>query len=847
MIKRLVARLFPSSGLSRTTWLLWASLIALAPLAYLASGVLILKTSPSANVSFPHDRAGIVRAAAHHAGSLGYDIAGWTSGVKVGVDNDRYYYYLTHTGEEAERLSRIAPATRVDVIFLSPDLGETLEVELTPDGQPLGYDFTPSRSAESADPGEAESKKLALEAFRPLRERLGLPDSAEPASSEDRMFNRVTRRYTWQLPHPSLPHLKVRIALAVLGGKVIEQDVMTEFDSAYARTNFVNRFILPKVAVGLYVVLLIVVAVYGLFRYVRRSWQKEVPHARSFLLGGIASLTLFSLSLQSQFHIFSMTAGGGGALQYWVQFVAFGVFFGLYGMTMGLAYGGGEGDVREAYPGKLTSLDALLTGRFFARNVARALLVGTAVGGWSLFASVLILLPWATRPASGPGLAEHFYTLFYGSAPWLLPLTGPPLGAIQIASLGLLLPLSFLLRRRRLRSARVRLALIALLSFVTALSVFQEQPTPLVAGLLIAAARTAILLLLFFTFDLLTAMIGAAAPALLLNVLFFAAQPPAAMQRAGYVAAGLALAALAGAVFFLLRGREYREEEVRPLYARHLAERQRLEAEVSAAREAQTRLLPQKLPEVSGLGLAAACHPSRVVGGDFYDLFTLGEQRLAVFVAEGGNYGLGAALTIAYAKGFLMPRVVAEHTPAEIVCSLQERLTPMLEENQELALVYAVFDAPSQTLTYARAGRYPQVRISRDPNPGGDGGPARGKRTARRRHIEPDEQAIQTSAGTAAIDAARNCVLRAAQVRLVPGDAVFFVTDAIVESLEADGKEGLEEWTSKVFSGRSSGALQPALDKALEKRARRNRKIGAEDDLTAVLVYLKPTEVTSDK
>lgn len=836
MIKRLVSRLLPSSGLRRTPRLLWAALIALSPLAYVASGVLILKTNPSANTKFPLDRAGIARSATRHAGSLGFDVAGWTEGVRAEVDNDRYYYYQLHKGAEAERLSRVAPAAHVDVIFLSPDRGETLEVNLTRDGQPLGYDFTPSRSAESPDPGEAESKKLALQAFDSLRERAGLQESAEPTSSdEERKFNRVTRRYRWQLPHPSLPHLKVRFLVAVLGGRVTEQSVATEFDSAYARANFVNKHILPMVAVGLYGVLLFVVAVYGLFRYIRRSWQKEVPHARSLLLGGIASLTFFSLALQSQFHLFSMAEGGGGALQYWMQFMAFGLFFSIYGMAVSLAYGSGEGDVREAYPGKLTSLDALLTGRFFSRNVARALLIGAAAGGWTLLAGALVLLPWAARPAYGPGLAGHFFSLFYGSAPWLLPLTGPPLGAIQIATLGLLLPLSFLLRRRRLRSQRVRLALIALISFVTALGVFQEQPLPLVAGLLIAAARTAMLLVLFFTFDLLTAMIGMAAPALMLYALYFVAQPPASMQRAGYVAAGLALAALAGAVFFLLRGREYREEEVRPLYARHLAERQRLEAEVSAAREAQTRLLPQKLPEVPGMSLAAACLPSRVVGGDFYDLFTLGERRLAVFVAEGGNYGLGAALTIAYAKGFLMPRLAVEHTPAEIVCSLQGRLAPMLEEGQELALVYAVFDAPSQTLTYARAGRYPQVRISRYVGADGDGS-ARAKKSVRR-EIEPEEQQVQSYAAS---DSAKNCLIRAAQVRLAPGDAVFFFTDAVVESLETEGKEGVEGWTLNLVSGRQTAALQQALDRALEKRARRIKKSGAEDDLTAVLVYLQP-------
>ncbi|HEV2706867.1 MAG TPA: SpoIIE family protein phosphatase [Pyrinomonadaceae bacterium] len=815
---------------------MWALFIALSPLAYVASGVFVSQNNPAVHFKFPLDRADAVREATRYASSLGYDTGRWTNGVRVEANNDRYYYYLMHAGAEADRLSRVIPSARVHVIFLSPDKREILEVFLRPDGHVLGYDYEPSPTAEIADPGEEESKRVASEAYEALRREAGLTNSVEPTPSEERKFNRVTRRYRWQLPHDSLPHLKVNIAVAVVGGQITEQSLSTEIDSKYTQSRFVNRNIWPRVATVIYVIFLLVVCIYGLYRYVRRTLQKEVPHARSLLLGGVASVTLFFISLQSQFHIFSMTAAtGGGALQYWVQFIAFGIFFGLYGMTMGLAYGGGEGDVREAYPGKMASLDALLTGRFASRNVARALLIGTAAGGWAALVSALVILPWTQHPATGLGLPDNFYTLFYGNAPWMLPLTGPPLTAIQAATLGLLLPLSFLLRVKRLRSERLMLVLIAALSFMAALGIFQEQPTPFVAGLLMAAVRTALLLFLFFTFDLLTAMVGSLAPSLFLNALYYIAQPPASIQRAGYFAAGIGLVSLAGAVFYLLRGREYSEDEVRPLYARYLAERQRLEAEVSAAREAQVRLLPQTLPEVPGLSLAAACHPSRVVGGDFYDLFTLGERRLSIFVAEGSNHGLGAALTIAFAKGFLMPRIAADHTPAEIVCSLQERLAPMLEENQEMALVYAVFDAPTRTLTYARAGHYPQVRISRAEEADDNGRAARAKKRGRRREVEPTEEEVKPSSVN---PAAQNCLIRAAQVQLAPGDAVFFVTDAVVESFTAERKASVETWAAEVVGGRRKGALQQSLDKALEKSARRIKKTGVEDDLTAVVVYL---------
>src|SRR5207248_10259744 len=117
----------------------------------------------------------------------------------------------------------------------------------------------------------------------------------------------------------------------------------------------------------------------------------------------------------------------------------------------------------------------------------------------------------------------------------------------------------------------------------------------------------------------------------------------------------------------VLRGREYRDEEVRPLYARHIAERQLLEAEMAAAREAQLHLLPKSVPNIAGLSISAACIPARIVGGDFYDFFPLANNRLGVFIAEGSNRGVGSALNIALAKGFLMHTVRRNLSPHEVL------------------------------------------------------------------------------------------------------------------------------------------------------------------------------------
>ena len=55
--------------------------------------------------------------------------------------------------------------------------------------------------------------------------------------------------------------------------------------------------------------------------------------------------------------------------------------YSVVGLFIGLAYGSGEGDIRESYPSKLTSLGAVVTGRLFSQNISRAILIGRAIGG----------------------------------------------------------------------------------------------------------------------------------------------------------------------------------------------------------------------------------------------------------------------------------------------------------------------------------------------------------------------------------------------------------------------------------------------------------------------------------
>lgn len=134
--------------------------------------------------------------------------------------------------------------------------------------------------------------------------------------------------------------------------------------------------------------------------------------------------------------------------------------------------------------------------------------------------------------------------------------------------------------------------------------------------------------------------------------------------------------------------------------------RQRLENELSIAREVQEQLFPRSLPSVCGLELAAICRPARTVSGDYYDFISLGPSRLAIALADISGKGISAALLMASLQAALRSQAqIAGHAdPAELVGRLNAGMFKNTSDDRYATFFYGVYDAQAKTLTYTNAG-----------------------------------------------------------------------------------------------------------------------------------------------
>jgi len=199
------------------------------------------------------------------------------------------------------------------------------------------------------------------------------------------------------------------------------------------------------------------------------------------------------------------------------------------------------------------------------------------------------------------------------------------------------------------------------------------------------------------------------------------------------------------------------------LLQKEMVVRERLETEVQLARQIQQTFIPESLPQYENWELSARWKTARQVGGDFYDVFELPNNRLGLFIADVADKGVPAALFMALTRTLVRAAVTELEAPAAAMERVNDLLIPDTRQGMFVTAVYAVLDKDKGELTYVNAGHNPPLWIRRD------GQIEKLTRTAIALGVVTGEPVDQRT------------------IHLETGDNVFLYTDGLTEAFNADG------------------------------------------------------------
>lgn len=141
-------------------------------------------------------------------------------------------------------------------------------------------------------------------------------------------------------------------------------------------------------------------------------------------------------------------------------------------------------------------------------------------------------------------------------------------------------------------------------------------------------------------------------------------------------------------------------------------QRTRLQTEMDLARRVQLRLLPQSLPPVAGVDIAAESRPALQVGGDFYDVLAQPGTPCRLVLGDVAGKGMAAALMMTVTLTMIRSKVKSrpEMLPDALLNQLNQELYDDFTDVGMFATTFlGHYEPASRTLTCSSAGHAPVI------------------------------------------------------------------------------------------------------------------------------------------
>ncbi len=225
----------------------------------------------------------------------------------------------------------------------------------------------------------------------------------------------------------------------------------------------------------------------------------------------------------------------------------------------------------------------------------------------------------------------------------------------------------------------------------------------------------------------------------------------------------------------------------------------RIREEVEHGREIQRDLLPEPEYLFNNVRIAAGMTTSTEIGGDFYDYFSCGENRLGLVIADVSGHGVQSGMVTTAAKASLHTLLSSGvSTPAGLLSGMNRAIMATARRRLLMTCFIAVIDTEKGHMLFANAGHnFPYLYCRRS-------GELRFLDEAMGFPLGLDENPVFTE--------------MAAEFRA--GDLLVLYTDGIVECRDRNheefGYERMERLILNRVEGKPDGLVSALLDSTLE-------------------------------
>jgi serine phosphatase RsbU (regulator of sigma subunit) len=244
-----------------------------------------------------------------------------------------------------------------------------------------------------------------------------------------------------------------------------------------------------------------------------------------------------------------------------------------------------------------------------------------------------------------------------------------------------------------------------------------------------------------------------------------------------------------------------------------MAEKERLEQELTIARSIQLNLLPQAIPELPGMDIFGMSEPAKEVGGDCYDFISINGDQMILSIGDVSGKGMAAALLMANLQASLRMLAGDTLTLVEIIRRLNKSICSYTTAGMFVTFFLGKWDNNQRRLTYVNAGHdYPMV--------------ARGV----------EFESLTTGGMVLGVDP--EATYTEGSVELNPGDWLFLYSDGMVDARNAQGQPFEISMLQDLFRKQQHQSAKEIVTATMEEVRQFSSDRTYEDDRTLVALHV---------
>ncbi len=247
-----------------------------------------------------------------------------------------------------------------------------------------------------------------------------------------------------------------------------------------------------------------------------------------------------------------------------------------------------------------------------------------------------------------------------------------------------------------------------------------------------------------------------------------------------------------------------------------LIEKERLERELKVAADIQMSILPDVLPVHKNFDFGGRILPARQVGGDFYDIFDLGDDKMGVLIGDVADKGVPSAIFMARAHALIIAEADSSISPGEVLRKANKHITRLEKSTQFVTALYGVLDTKTSEFSYARAGHEPPLLLP----------------------VEGEVQRLPHQAGMA-LGLWENIILDEYSLFLPQDSLLMMFTDGMTDCRSPKGEPFGLERIKTTIAGLRSATAQASCDRLFDTLMMYQSGSKQDDDVTLVAIHAK--------